>query len=77
MFIFFEKYDALIKEFSLNEISLDDTSTYKMLSTGSTTGIFQLESTGMKDVLIGRGVIKKAKVGMQMKGTSPLIKKRK
>ena len=30
----------------------------------------------MKDVLIGRGVIKKAKVGMQMKGTSPLIKKR-
>ena len=31
----------------------------------------------MKDVLIGRGVIKKAKVGMQMKGTSPLLKKRK
>ena len=31
----------------------------------------------MKDILIGRGVIKKAKVGMQMKGTSPLIKKRK
>jgi|TARA_R100001510_G_C7492530_1_gene99685 hypothetical protein len=30
----------------------------------------------MKDILIGRGVIKKAKVGMQMKGTSPLIKKR-
>ena len=25
----------------------------------------------MKDILIGRGVIKKAKVGMQMKGTSP------
>ena len=31
----------------------------------------------MKDILIGRGVIKKAKVGMQMKGTSPLIKRRK
>ena len=31
----------------------------------------------MKDILIGRGVIKKAKVGMQMKGTSPLIKKKK
>ena len=31
----------------------------------------------MKDVLIGRGVIKKAKMGMQMKGTSPLLKKRK
>jgi len=30
-----------------------------------------------KDILIGRGVIKKAKVGMQMKGTSPLLKKRK
>ena len=30
-----------------------------------------------KDILIGRGVIKKAKVGMQIKGTSPMIKKRK
>ena len=30
-----------------------------------------------KDILIGRGVLKKAKVGMQMKGTSPLLKKRK
>ena len=30
----------------------------------------------MKDILIGRGVIKKAKVGMQMKGTSPLLKGR-
>ena len=30
-----------------------------------------------KDILIGRGVIKKAKMGMQMKGTSPLLKKRK
>ena len=30
-----------------------------------------------KDILIGRGVLKKAKVGMQMKGTSPLIKRRK
>lgn len=29
-----------------------------------------------KDILIGRGVIKKAKVGMQMKGTSPLLKGR-
>ena len=30
-----------------------------------------------KDILIGRGVIKKAKMGMQMKGISPLLKKRK
>ena len=30
-----------------------------------------------KDILIGRGVIKNAKMGMQMKGTSPLLKKRK
>lgn len=29
-----------------------------------------------KDILIGRGVIKKAKMGMQMKGTSPLLKGR-
>ena len=42
-----------IKNFNLNKITLDDDKTYKMLSSGSTTGIFQLESSGMKDVLIG------------------------
>ena len=42
-----------IKDFNLNKITLDDDKTYKMLSSGSTTGIFQLESSGMKDVLIG------------------------
>ena len=42
-----------IKNFNLNEIPLDDDETYNMLSSGSTTGIFQLESSGMKDVLIG------------------------
>ena len=41
------------KNFSLNNILLNDSRTYEMLSTGSTTGIFQLESAGMKDVLIG------------------------
>ena len=41
------------KNFNLNKITLDDDKTYKMLSSGSTTGIFQLESSGMKDVLIG------------------------
>ena len=42
-----------IKNFNLSEISLDDKKTFEMLSTGSTTGVFQLESAGMKDVLIG------------------------
>jgi len=51
------KAESLIKEkihnFDLNKISLEDKNTYEMLSTGSTTGIFQLESAGMKDVLMG------------------------
>ncbi len=51
------KTEALIKfkekKFDLSKISLNDKKTYEMLSTGSTTGIFQLESAGMKDVLIG------------------------
>ena len=42
-----------LKNFDLSRISLQDQKTYEMLSTGSTTGIFQLESSGMKDVLIG------------------------
>ena len=51
------KAETLIKlkdiNFDLSKISLNDKKTYEMLSTGSTTGIFQLESAGMKDVLIG------------------------
>ena len=51
------KAENLIKKknikFNLASILLDDIKTYKMLSTGSTTGVFQLESAGMKDVLIG------------------------
>ena len=51
------KAENLIKEkiqnFNLTEISLDDKKTFQMLSSGSTTGVFQLESAGMKDVLIG------------------------
>ncbi len=54
---FLSKAEALIrlkdKNFDLSKISLNDKKTYEMLSTGSTTGIFQLESAGMKDVLIG------------------------
>ncbi len=51
------KAESLIKlkdkNFDLSKILLNDKKTYEMLSTGSTTGIFQLESGGMKDVLIG------------------------
>lgn len=39
-------------ELSLNDISLEDTATYELLSSGQTTGIFQLESAGMKDILV-------------------------
>ncbi len=51
------KAEYLIKKrnvnFELSQISLEDKKTYEMLSSGATTGIFQLESAGMKDVLIG------------------------
>lgn len=39
-------------EFSLNNIPFDDPDTYKLLSSGHTTGIFQLESEGMRDILV-------------------------
>lgn len=39
-------------EFSLNNISFDDADAYKLLSSGQTTGIFQLESDGMRDILV-------------------------
>ncbi len=46
---------ALIKdagvEIDLDAIPLDDASTYEMLARGETTGVFQLESAGMRDVL--------------------------
>ena len=41
------------QNFNLTKIPLDDKKTFEMLSIGSTTGVFQLESAGMKDVLIG------------------------
>ncbi|MEW6109292.1 MAG: DNA polymerase III subunit alpha [Nitrospirota bacterium] len=40
------------QEISLNDISLEDKKTYELLSSGQTTGIFQLESAGMKDILV-------------------------
>ncbi|WP_148132847.1 DNA polymerase III subunit alpha [Candidatus Formimonas warabiya] len=35
----------------INAISLDDEKTYEMLSQGESTGVFQLESSGMKNIL--------------------------
>jgi len=39
-------------ELSLKDISLEDTKTYELLSSGQTTGIFQLESSGMREILV-------------------------
>ena len=36
----------------LENIDLKDAETYRLLSSGDTTGVFQLESTGMKDLLV-------------------------
>jgi DNA polymerase-3 subunit alpha len=38
-------------EFSLGKIPLDDAATYKLLSSGNTTAVFQLESRGMRDLI--------------------------
>ncbi len=38
--------------FSANDIPIDDPAVYKMLSQGQTSGVFQLESTGMRQTLI-------------------------
>jgi DNA polymerase-3 subunit alpha len=39
-------------EFALKDMPIDDKSTYELLSSGQTTGIFQLESAGMRDLLV-------------------------
>ena len=36
----------------LNNLDSDDSETYRLLSSGDTTGVFQLESSGMKDLLV-------------------------
>ncbi|MFH0729213.1 MAG: DNA polymerase III subunit alpha [Pseudomonadota bacterium] len=36
----------------LSNLDFDDADTYKLLSSGDTTGVFQLESSGMKDLLV-------------------------
>jgi DNA polymerase-3 subunit alpha len=47
---------ALLKDqgidLDLNKIPLDDTATYELLSSGNTSGVFQLESRGMKELLV-------------------------
>lgn len=40
-------------DFSIETLDYDDAATYKMLGQGDTEGVFQLESTGMKQVLVG------------------------
>lgn len=39
------------KEYDILKIPLDDKKSYDLMSQGMSTGVFQLESTGMKDVL--------------------------
>ncbi len=39
-------------DIALCEIPVDDEATYKFLTSGETTGIFQLESAGMRDILV-------------------------
>ncbi|MEK7306595.1 MAG: DNA polymerase III subunit alpha, partial [Nitrospirota bacterium] len=41
------KQDSLM----ITDIPLDDKETYKLLSSGDTAGVFQLESSGMRDIL--------------------------
>jgi DNA polymerase-3 subunit alpha len=40
------------RDVSLHDIPLDDKETYELLSSGQTVGVFQLESAGMKDILV-------------------------
>ena len=39
-------------ELDLRSIPLDDRATYELLSSGNTSGVFQLESRGMRDLLV-------------------------
>lgn len=40
------------RAFTLADMPLDDEETYRLLSSGKTTGVFQLESAGMRDILV-------------------------
>ncbi len=39
-------------DFDIDDIPFDDTPSYDLLSLGATTGVFQLESSGMKELLV-------------------------
>ncbi|MFZ3115802.1 MAG: DNA polymerase III subunit alpha [Syntrophales bacterium] len=41
------------KSLNIDTLPLDDGPTYQLLSRGDTDGVFQLESSGMKDILVG------------------------
>ncbi len=47
----YEIKNEIDSEFSVEKIPIDDPSTFAMLSTGDTTGVFQLESPGMRSTL--------------------------
>lgn len=50
--------DSVVREinketkFSLNDINYDDEKTYRLIASGDTDGVFQLESAGMRNTLI-------------------------
>ena len=44
---------ASTDQFSIGVIPLDDAETFALLSSGKTAGVFQLESPGMRDLLVG------------------------
>jgi DNA polymerase-3 subunit alpha len=46
------KNNGIKKEFDIYNIDLADPKTAKLLSNGDTTGVFQLESSGMKELLL-------------------------
>src|SRR5690625_212325 len=48
---FVHEFNPDKKEFSLEQLALDDPQVYELLSEGNTTAVFQLESRGMKDLL--------------------------
>jgi len=39
------------RDFALEKVPLDDAATYRLLSAGNTTAVFQLESRGMRDLI--------------------------
>ena len=47
-----ELINKKVKEFSIKNISYEDQKVYELLSSGKTVGLFQLESSGMRDALM-------------------------